>query len=389
MGVAHTEALRRLGLDVVGIVGSSPERARAKAAPRRPLPPIVDSVEELLADPAVEVVHVTSPNHLHAAHVRAAIAAGKHVVCEKPLGVSAAETAELLARGRGRRRRPRRLLQPALLPAEPERRGPRRRRRDRRATLRHRPLPPGLAAARHRLELAPRRRPPGRAAGRRRHRVALARPGPVRHRPPGGRGVRRPAHVRHRAQPPDRRGRDVRRAGVAATSSGCGSTWRATTPPGCCCASRTAPAARARSARCRPGARTRSSGRWPARRRAGVGVGGPRAAVDRPSRPAQRGHREGPGDHDAGRCRRGGLPGRSRRGLPGHVPRPVRRRLPRRRRRRTVAAPDVPDVRRRPRRRAGVRGDRRSARSGTWTKVERTEHRGARSEHECDVRSTP
>ena len=38
MGVAHTEALRRLGLDVVGIVGSSPERARAKAA-TTPLPP--------------------------------------------------------------------------------------------------------------------------------------------------------------------------------------------------------------------------------------------------------------------------------------------------------------------------------------------------------------
>ena len=98
MGVAHSEALRRLGLDVVGIVGSTPARARAKAA-TAPLPPVVDSVEELLADPAVTAVHVTSPNHLHAEHVRAALDAGKHVVCEKPLGVSAAETADLLARG--------------------------------------------------------------------------------------------------------------------------------------------------------------------------------------------------------------------------------------------------------------------------------------------------
>jgi predicted dehydrogenase len=96
MGVAHTEALRRLGHDVVGIVGSSPERARAKAA-TTPLPPVRDSVEELLADPAVEAVHVTSPNHLHADHVGAALRAGKHVVCEKPLGVSSAETAELVA----------------------------------------------------------------------------------------------------------------------------------------------------------------------------------------------------------------------------------------------------------------------------------------------------
>ena len=96
MGVAHTEALRRLGLDVVGIVGSSPERARAKAA-SAPLPPVVDGVEELVSDPSVDAVHVTSPNHLHAAHVRAALAAGKHVVCEKPLGVSVTETAELVA----------------------------------------------------------------------------------------------------------------------------------------------------------------------------------------------------------------------------------------------------------------------------------------------------
>lgn len=99
MGVAHTEALRRLGVDVVGIVGSSPSRARSKAATASsPLPPIVGSVEELVADPAVDVVHVTSPNHLHDDHVRAVLGAGKHVVCEKPLGVSSAETADLLSR---------------------------------------------------------------------------------------------------------------------------------------------------------------------------------------------------------------------------------------------------------------------------------------------------
>ncbi len=98
MGVAHTEALRRLGIDPVGIVGSSPDRAKAKAkASKVPLPPVVDSVEELLADPVVEVVHVTSPNHLHAQHVRAVVEAGRHVVCEKPLGVTARESADLLA----------------------------------------------------------------------------------------------------------------------------------------------------------------------------------------------------------------------------------------------------------------------------------------------------
>jgi predicted dehydrogenase len=96
MGVAHTEALRRLGVDVIGIVGSSPERARAKAAAVCALPRVYDSVEALLAEPAVRVVHVTSPNDVHAEQVRAVLAAGKHVVCEKPLGVSSLESADLL-----------------------------------------------------------------------------------------------------------------------------------------------------------------------------------------------------------------------------------------------------------------------------------------------------
>ncbi len=122
MGVAHTEALRRLGLDVVGIVGSSPERAKAKAA-TSPLPPVVPSVEDLLADPRVDVVHVTSPNHLHADHVRAVIAAGKHVVCEKPLGVSSRRDRRARRRGGRRRRRERGVLQHPLLRPEPERGG--------------------------------------------------------------------------------------------------------------------------------------------------------------------------------------------------------------------------------------------------------------------------
>ena len=96
MGVAHTEALRRLGIEVVGVAGSSPERARSKAAAAH-LAPVYDSTDALLADPSVDVVHVTSPNDVHVDQVRAALAAGKHVVCEKPLGVSSDETADLLA----------------------------------------------------------------------------------------------------------------------------------------------------------------------------------------------------------------------------------------------------------------------------------------------------
>jgi predicted dehydrogenase len=52
----------------------------------------------MLADPRVDVVHLTTPNHLHFAQASAALAAGKHVVCEKPLALTPAETRELLAR---------------------------------------------------------------------------------------------------------------------------------------------------------------------------------------------------------------------------------------------------------------------------------------------------
>jgi predicted dehydrogenase len=95
IGVVHVEALRRLGVEVCGIVGSSVERAADKARAAG-LPAPYPSFEAMLADPAVDVVHLTTPNHLHHEQVRAVLAAGKHVVCEKPLAMSSDETAELL-----------------------------------------------------------------------------------------------------------------------------------------------------------------------------------------------------------------------------------------------------------------------------------------------------
>jgi predicted dehydrogenase len=97
MGVAHTEALRRLGVSIKGIVGSTPDRARLKAQQVN-LPPVVESLDALLADPDVDVVHITTPNHLHYAQVCAVLEAGKHVVCEKPLAVSVAEGRDLVAK---------------------------------------------------------------------------------------------------------------------------------------------------------------------------------------------------------------------------------------------------------------------------------------------------
>ncbi|HVS06346.1 MAG TPA: Gfo/Idh/MocA family oxidoreductase [Candidatus Dormibacteraeota bacterium] len=102
IGVVHVEALRRLGVQVHGVVGSSQVRAAERAAALG-LPSAYESFEAMLADPRVDVVHITSPNHLHYRQAAAALAAGKHVVCEKPLAMTSAETGELvrLARASG------------------------------------------------------------------------------------------------------------------------------------------------------------------------------------------------------------------------------------------------------------------------------------------------
>jgi predicted dehydrogenase len=95
IGVVHVEALRRIGVDVRGVVGSSAERGRERAAEIGV--PAYDSLAAALADDAVSVVHVTSPNHLHHPQVKEILAAGRHVVCEKPLALTSAETADLVA----------------------------------------------------------------------------------------------------------------------------------------------------------------------------------------------------------------------------------------------------------------------------------------------------
>jgi predicted dehydrogenase len=94
IGPVHVEALLRLGLPVVGILGSTPEKSVA-AARRFGLPRGYPDYQSLLADPAVQVVHLASPNRLHYGQCKAALAAGKHLVCEKPLAMTSIETREL------------------------------------------------------------------------------------------------------------------------------------------------------------------------------------------------------------------------------------------------------------------------------------------------------
>jgi predicted dehydrogenase len=93
----HIEALRRLAIPVRGILGSTPqksERARAELG----LPRAYRDYDDLLADDSVQVVHLAVPNVLHYDLTCRALAAGKHVMCEKPLAMDTRQSADLVAR---------------------------------------------------------------------------------------------------------------------------------------------------------------------------------------------------------------------------------------------------------------------------------------------------
>ncbi len=102
MGPVHTEALKRLGVQVIGILGvDDAESQKAKTA--LVLEKAYKNLDEVLAD-NVDVVHITTPNKLHYEMAKAALKAGKHVLCEKPLAMNSDQSAELveLAKSSGR-----------------------------------------------------------------------------------------------------------------------------------------------------------------------------------------------------------------------------------------------------------------------------------------------
>jgi len=101
IGPVHVEGLRRAGVRVKGIAGISADEA-TRAAATLGLPHAYPSVDALLADPEVKSVHVASPNRLHHDHVLAVLKAGKHVVCEKPLAMTSAQTSALVAEAKAR-----------------------------------------------------------------------------------------------------------------------------------------------------------------------------------------------------------------------------------------------------------------------------------------------
>ena len=99
VGRAHVESLRRLGIPVRGALGSSTETTAA-ACKSLNLERAYTSLDELAADPAVDVVHLCTPNYLHFEQTGRLMRAGKHVLCEKPLTMDSAESELLVALAR-------------------------------------------------------------------------------------------------------------------------------------------------------------------------------------------------------------------------------------------------------------------------------------------------
>ncbi len=96
MGPTHAQALRRLGVPIAGILGIDREEGE-RAAREWNFAHVYGDFDELLRDPQVGVVHLCTPNYLHYPMAKAALQAGKHVICEKPLAMNSNQSAELVA----------------------------------------------------------------------------------------------------------------------------------------------------------------------------------------------------------------------------------------------------------------------------------------------------
>ncbi len=96
IGGVHARSARLAGARLVAVAASS-ARSAAEAASLLHADRALASAEELVVDADVDVVHICTPNHLHLPLAEAALAAGKHVVCEKPLALDAAGAQRLVA----------------------------------------------------------------------------------------------------------------------------------------------------------------------------------------------------------------------------------------------------------------------------------------------------
>jgi predicted dehydrogenase len=95
MAEVHSRAARAAGAEIAGIASSNPASA-ARAKERLGVERAYASVQDLVQDDKIDVIHVCTPNATHVALAEAALNAGKHVVCEKPLATNVQDAAHLV-----------------------------------------------------------------------------------------------------------------------------------------------------------------------------------------------------------------------------------------------------------------------------------------------------
>ena len=96
MGKVHAENVRRLGhVEIAAVAASSDQKARAFGESLG-VDRTTGDYRTLLSDPAIQAVHILTPNALHYPMCKASLEAGKHVLCEKPFTLSSAEARELV-----------------------------------------------------------------------------------------------------------------------------------------------------------------------------------------------------------------------------------------------------------------------------------------------------
>jgi len=96
IGAVHRRAALMAGAEVRGVVASTPARGQ-QIAQAWNIARAYAGIEDAIADPEIQVVHICTPNHLHRPMAQAALEAGKHVICEKPLAISYADASALTA----------------------------------------------------------------------------------------------------------------------------------------------------------------------------------------------------------------------------------------------------------------------------------------------------
>jgi predicted dehydrogenase len=96
VGRIHVEGIRRLGNVEVYAIGVGPEDDGPRLAAELNVDRVSADYQKLLQDPEIEAVHVCTPNVLHFPIAQAALQAGKHVLCEKPLATSVSQARELV-----------------------------------------------------------------------------------------------------------------------------------------------------------------------------------------------------------------------------------------------------------------------------------------------------